>query len=83
MARIYADVASLATKWNKPLSAWLQRIPGKKAEDRTEFEDFTSLIRRCIHCRSTAHFFALHAAFIGGRPVQSRYRGFIQPQVHG
>jgi uncharacterized protein len=39
MERIYSDVASLATKWNKPLSARLQPIPGKKAGDRTEFED--------------------------------------------
>ena len=39
MERIYSDVASLATKWNKPLSARLQPIPGKKAGDRTEFSD--------------------------------------------
>jgi uncharacterized protein (UPF0210 family) len=39
MERIYSDVASLATKWNKPLSARLQPIPGKKAGDRTAFED--------------------------------------------
>jgi uncharacterized protein (UPF0210 family) len=39
MGRIFADVASLATKWNKPLSARLQPIPGKKAGDRTDFED--------------------------------------------
>jgi uncharacterized protein len=39
MERIFSDVASLATKWNKPLSARLQPIPGKKAGDRTEFED--------------------------------------------
>jgi uncharacterized protein len=39
MERIYSDVASLATKWNKPLSARLQPIPGKKAGDRTEFAD--------------------------------------------
>ena len=36
---IYADVASLATKWNKPLSARLQPVPGKKAGDRTDYED--------------------------------------------
>lgn len=36
---IYADVASLAVKWNKPLSARLQPVPGKKAGDRTEYED--------------------------------------------
>lgn len=39
MGRMYSDVASLATKWNKPLSARLQPIPGKKAGDRTEFKD--------------------------------------------
>ncbi|HEY2002498.1 MAG TPA: DUF711 family protein [Acidobacteriaceae bacterium] len=39
MERIYSDVASLATKWNKPLSARLQPIPGKKAGERTEFAD--------------------------------------------
>lgn len=39
MERIYSDVASLATKWNKPLSARLQPIPGKKPGDRTDFQD--------------------------------------------
>jgi len=39
MERIYGDVASLATKWNKPLSARLQPVPGKKAGDRTEYQD--------------------------------------------
>ncbi len=39
MERMYSDVASLAVKWNKPLSARLQPIPGKKAGDRTEFQD--------------------------------------------
>lgn len=39
MERMYSDVASLAIKWNKPLSARLQPIPGKKAGDRTEFAD--------------------------------------------
>lgn len=39
MERIFSDVASLATKWNKPLSARLQPVPGKKPGDRTEFED--------------------------------------------
>ena len=35
MNRIFSDVASLAVKWNKPLSARLQPIPGKKPGDRT------------------------------------------------
>jgi uncharacterized protein len=39
MERMYADVASLAFKWNKPLSARLQPVAGKKAGDRTEFQD--------------------------------------------
>ena len=39
MNRIFSDVASLAVKWNKPLSARLQPIPGKKAGDRTDFDD--------------------------------------------
>jgi uncharacterized protein (UPF0210 family) len=39
MERIYSDVASLAVKWNKPLSARLLPIPGKKAGDRTTFDD--------------------------------------------
>jgi uncharacterized protein (UPF0210 family) len=39
MVRIYGDVASLAWKWKKPLSARLQPVQGKKAGDRTEFED--------------------------------------------
>jgi len=39
MERIYGDVASLAVKWNKPLSARLQPVPGKKAGDMTEYQD--------------------------------------------
>jgi uncharacterized protein (UPF0210 family) len=39
MERIYADVASLATKWNKPLSARLQPVPNKKPGDQTDFRD--------------------------------------------
>jgi uncharacterized protein (UPF0210 family) len=37
MNRIFSDVASLAVKWGKPLSARLQPVPGKKPGDRTEF----------------------------------------------
>jgi hypothetical protein len=37
--RIFSDVASLAVKWNKPLSARIQPIPGKKPGDRTDFSD--------------------------------------------
>jgi uncharacterized protein (UPF0210 family) len=39
MERIFADVASLATKWNKPLSARLQPVQDKKAGDQTDFQD--------------------------------------------
>jgi uncharacterized protein len=39
MERIFSDVASLATKWNKPLSARLQPVPNKKAGDETDFQD--------------------------------------------
>jgi hypothetical protein len=39
MVRIFGDVASLAWKWNKPLSARLQPVQGKKAGDQTEFSD--------------------------------------------
>jgi uncharacterized protein len=37
MARIFGDVAALAWKWKKPLSARLQPVAGKKAGDQTEF----------------------------------------------
>ena len=39
MERIFADVASLATKWNKPLSARLQPVPNKRPGDQTDFQD--------------------------------------------
>jgi len=39
MERIFSDVASLAIKWNKPLSARLQPVPGKKAGDMTDYQD--------------------------------------------
>ena len=39
LERIFADVASLATKWNKPLSARLQPVPNKKPGDKTDFQD--------------------------------------------
>ena len=37
MERIYGDVASLAWKWKKPLTARLQPVAGKGAGDRTAF----------------------------------------------
>jgi uncharacterized protein (UPF0210 family) len=39
MERIFSDVASLAVKWNKPLSARLQPIAGKKAGEQTAFDN--------------------------------------------
>lgn len=39
MERIFSDVAALATKWNKPLSARLQPIPNKRPGDQTDFQD--------------------------------------------
>jgi uncharacterized protein (UPF0210 family) len=39
MERIFGDVASLAVRWKKPLSARLQPIPDKKAGDRTDFRN--------------------------------------------
>lgn len=39
MERIYGDVASLAIKWNKPLSARLQPVPGKKPGEMTDYRD--------------------------------------------
>jgi len=39
LERMYSDVASLAAKWNKPLSARLQPVTGKKAGDMTEYQD--------------------------------------------
>jgi uncharacterized protein (UPF0210 family) len=37
LARIFGDVASLAWKWKKPLSARLQPVAGRKAGDQTQF----------------------------------------------
>jgi uncharacterized protein len=39
LVRIFGDVASLAWKWHKPLSARLQPVAGKKAGDQTDFSD--------------------------------------------
>ena len=38
LVKIFGDVAALAWKWHKPLSARLQPVKGKKAGDRTDFE---------------------------------------------
>ncbi len=37
--RIFGDIASLAFKWNKPLAGRLLLVKGKKAGDRTDFQD--------------------------------------------
>ncbi len=39
LVRIYGDVAALAWKWHKPLSARLQPVTGLKAGETTAFED--------------------------------------------
>jgi len=39
LARILGDVAALAKKWNKPLAARLQPVPGKAAGEMTNFDD--------------------------------------------
>ncbi len=39
LERIISDMASLAVKWQKPLSARLLPVAGKKAGDTTEFDD--------------------------------------------
>ncbi|HXZ79855.1 MAG TPA: DUF711 family protein [Terriglobales bacterium] len=39
LAGILGDVASLAVRWKKPLSGRLQPVAGKKAGERTEFDD--------------------------------------------
>jgi uncharacterized protein (UPF0210 family) len=39
LARILGDVASLAVKWHKPLSARLLPIAGKTTGDMTELDD--------------------------------------------
>lgn len=38
LARIVGDMATLAVKWRKPLSARLQPVAGRKAGERTEFD---------------------------------------------
>ena len=39
LARIIGDMAALAVKWHKPLSARLMPVPGGKPGDRTQFDD--------------------------------------------
>ncbi len=39
IAAMIGDMASLAWKWKKPLSARIQPVTGKKAGDRTDFDD--------------------------------------------
>jgi uncharacterized protein (UPF0210 family) len=38
LVKIFGDVAALAFKWHKPLSARLQPVAGKQAGDRTDFD---------------------------------------------
>jgi len=39
LVQIYGDVAALAWKWHKPLSARLQPVKGKKPGDKTDFQN--------------------------------------------
>jgi uncharacterized protein len=39
LARIIGDMAVLAVKWNKPLTARLQPVHGRKAGDMSDFDD--------------------------------------------
>jgi uncharacterized protein len=48
LARILSDVASLAFKWHKPLSARLLPVKGKQAGEQTDFKSqylFNTAIR--------------------------------------
>ena len=38
LVKIFGDVAALAYKWHKPLSARLQPVDGKKSGDKTDFD---------------------------------------------
>ena len=38
LVKIYSDVAALAWKWHKPLTARLQPVTNKRAGDRTDFD---------------------------------------------
>src|SRR5207244_13013943 len=53
LERIIGDVASLACKWHKPLTARLIPAPGKKAGDRTDFDfgvtGFPNVILQPLH----------------------------------
>jgi uncharacterized protein (UPF0210 family) len=48
LTRIIGDVASLAVKWHKPLTARLQPVAGKKAGEKTEFDD-PFLVNALLH----------------------------------
>ncbi len=48
LARILGDVAALALKWHKPLSARLQPVAGAKPGERTAFDD-PFLVNATIH----------------------------------
>jgi uncharacterized protein (UPF0210 family) len=46
--RIFSDIASLAFKWNKPLAGRILPVKGKKAGDKTDFQDpylFNTVLR--------------------------------------
>jgi uncharacterized protein len=51
LEKIFGDVAALAWKWHKPLSARLQPVKGKKAGDKTDF-DSQYLFNTTLHSGS-------------------------------
>jgi uncharacterized protein (UPF0210 family) len=51
LARIFGDVASLAWKWNKPLSARLQPVAGKKPATLPSLAVPSCSILRCTKSR--------------------------------
>jgi uncharacterized protein (UPF0210 family) len=48
LERMFSDVASLALKWNKPLSARLQPVLNKRPGDQTDFQD-PALFNTTLH----------------------------------
>jgi uncharacterized protein (UPF0210 family) len=48
LQRIYGDVAALAWKWHKPLSARLQPVHGKRAGEQTDFNS-PALFNTTVH----------------------------------
>ena len=54
LVKIFSDVAALAWKWHKPLTARLQPVANKKAGDKTDF-DSQYLFNTTLHAESPAN----------------------------